>query len=92
MTARPRAPLPRIQRRRQHRRGRRRRANISAPWPALGHAAAIKRDRAAVAATALLQIVGTAPPEQLRQQIEDYLRSEFADTARQAANDRCLAD
>ena len=44
-------------------------------------------DRSAVVTTAILQIVATAPAHQLRQQIEQYLRAEFADLERQAAAD-----
>ena len=36
---------------------------------------------------AILQIVATAPAHQLRQQIEQYLRAEFADLEGQAAAD-----
>lgn len=39
----------------------------------------IHHDRAAVIATALIQIFETAPADQWRQGIEDYLRDEFAD-------------
>jgi hypothetical protein len=43
------------------------------------------RDRAAAAATAVLQIFQTAPPDQQQQAIEDYLREEFSDIERQVA-------
>jgi hypothetical protein len=36
-------------------------------------------NRAAVVATAILQILETAPPDQRRQAIEDYLRDELVD-------------
>ena len=39
-------------------------------------------DRAAVAAIAIMQIIATAPKD-LRRVIEDYLRDEFADCARE---------
>ena len=39
-------------------------------------------DRAAVAATAIMQIIATAPKD-LRRVIEDYLRDEFSDCARE---------
>jgi len=38
------------------------------------------RDRAAVITTALLQIIETAPADQRRKAIEDYLRDELAAT------------
>jgi hypothetical protein len=44
-------------------------------------------DHAAVATTAILQIVATAPKEEWRQAIENYLRDEFTDEARQSAAD-----
>ena len=51
--------------------------------------AIIRADQAAIA---VLQIAGTAPPQQRQQQIEQYLRNEFADERRQAIADRELAD
>jgi hypothetical protein len=54
--------------------------------------AATGRDRAAVAATGILQIVNQASQEQLRLQLEDFLRTEFDDVARQVAADRRLVD
>jgi hypothetical protein len=39
-------------------------------------------DRATVAATAIMQIIAAAPKD-LRQAIEDYLRDEFSDCARE---------
>jgi hypothetical protein len=53
---------------------------------------AISRDRAAVVVTGILQIVTLTPKKQPRPQLEDFLREEFADIARQAAADRDLAD
>ena len=50
------------------------------------------RDRAAVATTAILQIMTTAPSRQLRQQLEHYLRNEFAYERRDVIADRGLAD
>jgi hypothetical protein len=49
--------------------------------------AAAVRDRAAVVATAVLQIVETAPCAQWRGQIETYLRDEFSDIAQQSLNE-----
>jgi hypothetical protein len=45
-------------------------------------------DRAAVAATALMQIFATAQGPELRQTLEDYLRDELADVKHQAIADR----
>jgi hypothetical protein len=44
-------------------------------------------DRVAAAATAIMQIVATAPKDELRQAIESFLRDEFADVARQLVAD-----
>ena len=44
-------------------------------------------DRAAITATALLQILKTIQPQQWRSAIEIYLRDEFADLARTAINE-----
>jgi hypothetical protein len=51
-------------------------------------------DRAAVAATAIVQIVArvaglTRPKKEAQQEIENYLRDEFADVARQSVADVC---
>ena len=46
------------------------------------------RDRAAVVAGAVMQIVQTAPPDQQQQAVEEYLRDEFADLSRQVAGER----
>jgi hypothetical protein len=40
-------------------------------------------DRAAIATTAIMQMIATAPKEDLRRAIEDYLRDEFSDCARE---------
>jgi hypothetical protein len=45
-------------------------------------------DRAAVQTTAILQIFETAPPQDRRQEIENYLRDEISDAMRQAIVDR----
>ena len=51
-------------------------------------------DRASVAATAVLQIITDAeqepglPPDELHYRLWRYLRDEFADIARETANDR----
>jgi len=50
------------------------------------------RDRAGVAATAILQIVNTAPGANLQQQIENYLRDELADVERQISAERSCPD
>jgi hypothetical protein len=39
-------------------------------------------DRAAVATVAIMQMIATGPKD-LRREIEDYLRDEFADCARE---------
>ena len=44
-------------------------------------------DRTAVATTAIMQMIATAPKHELRQAIEDYLRDEFVDLARTALNE-----
>jgi len=50
-------------------------------------------DRAAVLATALTQIFSSSMPRtELQYHIEEMLRSEFADVAREAAADRSFAD
>jgi hypothetical protein len=50
------------------------------------------RDRAAVVAAALMQIIDTAPARALRQQLERYRRTELADLERQIAADRSGPD
>jgi hypothetical protein len=45
------------------------------------------RDRAAVAAAAILQIYRTAPARELPTALESYLRDEFLDAQRQAVAD-----
>lgn len=50
------------------------------------------RDRVAVVAQALLQIVITAPQQQLRIHLEEVLRDEFTDVERQAIADRGHSD
>ena len=42
-------------------------------------------DRAALAATAIMQMVATAPEKELQRAIEDYLRDQFSDVERQIA-------
>ena len=42
-------------------------------------------DRAAVVATAIMQMIATAPKGELREAIEAYLREEFEDAARYLA-------
>jgi hypothetical protein len=49
-------------------------------------------DRAAVQTTAILQIFETAPPQDRRQAIENYLRDELSDAVRQAIADREATD
>jgi hypothetical protein len=44
-------------------------------------------DRAAAVTSAIMQMIATAPKEQLRQAIEYYLRDEFAVIASQLAAD-----
>ena len=56
------------------------------------HSVAYAHDRAAVVATAVMQIVQTAPPDQQRQAVENYLRDEFADIEHQVAAERGSAD
>jgi hypothetical protein len=51
-------------------------------------------DRAAAATTAVMQIVARAaafacPKKEVHREIENYLRDEFADVARQSAADVC---
>lgn len=53
---------------------------------------AIDRDRAAVVTTAVLSIVATAAPTQVRRAVECYLRGEFDALAAQIAGDRQLTD
>jgi hypothetical protein len=43
-------------------------------------------DRATVATIAVMQMIA-APPKDLRQAIEDYLRDEFSDCARELMTD-----
>jgi hypothetical protein len=45
------------------------------------------RDRAAVATTAIFQIIETAPTGELRRTIEALLRTEFSDVVREVIND-----
>ena len=52
------------------------------------HSVAYAHDRAAVVATAVMQIVQTAPPDQQRQAVENYLCNEFADLEREIAGQR----
>ena len=47
----------------------------------------INRDRAAVVAAAILQIIATAPDHQRLQALENYLRDEITDIQRQAIAD-----
>jgi hypothetical protein len=48
-------------------------------------------DRAAVATIAIMQMIATARSADLRQAIEDYLRDEFANCAREVmADTACL--
>jgi hypothetical protein len=46
-----------------------------------------RRDRAAVATAAILQIHQTAPARELRTALEGYLRDEFLDMQREALAD-----
>jgi hypothetical protein len=50
------------------------------------------RNRAGVAATAILQIVKTVPAAYLQERIEAHLRDEFAELERQVAAERNSAD
>jgi hypothetical protein len=50
------------------------------------------RDRAAVATTAILQIVAIAPQHLRRQAVEAYLRDEIWDIDQQVAADRSRSD
>jgi hypothetical protein len=59
------------------------RAMTTTPYP---------RDRAGVAATAILQIVKTIPAASLQEPIEAYLRDEFAELERQVAAERNSPD
>ena len=54
--------------------------------------AGMRNSRADQAAIAVLQIAGTAPPQQRQQQIAQYLANEFEELRRQAIADRELAD
>jgi hypothetical protein len=70
---------------------------ITARHPARFRAAAVvnKRrafDRAAVMATAIMQIITTARSKEALQRIEDYLRDELADVERQVAAHRESGD
>jgi hypothetical protein len=50
----------------------------------------LNRDRAAVDAAAILQIMATAPDHERLQTLENYLRDEFSDVEREAvANWSC---
>jgi hypothetical protein len=49
-------------------------------------------DRAAVAATAILQIVKTIPVADLREPVEAYLRDELGELERQVATERHSPD
>jgi hypothetical protein len=51
-----------------------------------------RRDRAAVVTTALLQIVETAPADELHTAIEDYVRDEFADERHRALADHAFPE
>jgi hypothetical protein len=54
-------------------------------------ASRVHHDRAAVVATAVAQLTSqTRDPAELRLRVEQLLRDEFADTARQAAADRSV--
>jgi hypothetical protein len=50
------------------------------------------RDRAATLATAVLQIINTVSAMTVAQEIENYLRGELVDVARQTAAERELPD
>lgn len=52
----------------------------------------VAHDRAAVIATAVLQIVSTAVKDERQQAVESYLRDELVDTVRQARTDLCVSD
>jgi adenosylmethionine-8-amino-7-oxononanoate aminotransferase len=52
----------------------------------------LRNSRAAAVAVAVIQIIKTAPRQQRQQQVEQYLRDEFADERRQAIADREPAD
>jgi hypothetical protein len=45
-------------------------------------------DRAALAATAIMQMVATAPEKELQRAIEDYSRDQFSKLKRQIAAER----
>lgn len=53
-----------------------------------GRIVATARDRASVLKTMIMQIIETAPAEELEPAIEEYLRDEIADIERQVASDR----
>ena len=55
--------------------------------PAKGNVAYSRRDRAAVATTAIAQILEIALAPELRETIEEYLRDELYDAQRQARAD-----
>ncbi len=48
----------------------------------------VHHDRAAVVASAIMQILQTAPADQCRRAVEAYLRDEFASIERQVAVER----
>ena len=48
------------------------------------------RDRAAIAATTILQIINTVPADDLRQQLEEYLRDELVNLEHQITAEREL--
>ena len=52
----------------------------------------LNRDRAAVVAAAILQIMATAPDHERLQTLENYLRDEFSDVEREAAADWSCRD
>jgi len=52
----------------------------------------LRRDRAAVVATALLQIIRTVPEAGLQQSIENYLHDELVNIERQIATERSCPD
>jgi hypothetical protein len=84
--------VPRTRARHRQPRQQRHRSIINTPARCSAGTNAINRDRAAVAVTRILQIVALAPRRQLRPQLEDLLRDEFAQIANHAAADRQLVD
>ena len=48
----------------------------------------VRNDRAASLATAVVQIIATAPEDELQAALEEYLRDELAAIARQIASER----